>query len=899
MSLDVADSQTKATQRQDLRGVVYALSGTVLSRVSGVPDASVRWATDNVLAANGPAGGDDWEPYMLLPTALEDELGDARGTPGNLKPYPIVVRNLAFQHKESMLAAMVDDDYTWEGSEATLWVAYLQPGQTVADLSSADWSVLRSRGVFGAPNDMRQDAVTLPLFSRDIKRRDKMTLRRATRDDFPEIFPADEGRIIPVVVGKSDTRTRMLRTNAGVFGRAAVARTTDDAAQGIQVDPAPFTQEQWQAAVSGGATFVLQDSNQEIVFDGINIGTGGDNTITLFVTFPAVISGAIPRGGLIHEKKSEYRFTAANQDVTSGLTGGDGISQYNLAFELFDGSVVSETDTAAWTLERVVDPDGINGYRTDFVTNELPVVILFEDSVGVSGTVAVTTEEVDQQPEFTTTNSQQLSDKKNFPTSAVGTAGVTNASNATDGNEDTGASVPDGDTLSVSFGNAPSPFANGDTTSSTLWVHCQGSFLFRQGSAGSTIGTLSAVSKGTFRFVLVSPADYDQTVDCVGQPGSGGVVYDLWWEHDLSTTITLTRSQDTSINVDITTDLPDLTTQMEPVRALLWQPTDFQGLFGESGGNPWRDAPKVGWVQPIPAQLADMQRWLLEDGDPTYANYIDVGNYGEAATRYGPGNLQVSGMAFVLQDEITWPELEAQLAPQLMAHLYYGPEGHRLVPILTPEEYANLGGSQDFRLPGTPASNASVSRGSPLMDRGGLGAVVNEAKVVWERDWLLTDQIESYQRTEVAVNADSQNVYGPKVEDPLRLFAFTTKGLGHTAHVANVASLYANRDAFGVTRFVFETGHRAFSRTQGDIVRVAFAVDDGVFRNVLCEVENIRVSPINGERRVITCRTVAAPIFGLTFNLTWDDLYTDDLDTWTDRITGVFDRWEQYWGTAP
>ncbi len=908
MSLTIDESQTQATQRQDLRGVIYALSGTILSRVTGVPDAEVRWSTRNILPENGPLGptdGQNWEPYILLPAFLEDELGNGRGQPPALRPYPMSVRNLAFQHKESILAALVDDDYTWEGSNASLWVTYLKPGQEPTDLVSGDWTPLRLRGILGAPSDMRQDAVTLPLFNRDLRRRDKLNLRRATREDFPNIFPDDEGRIIPVVVGKPDTRARTLRTDAGIFGRAAEALTVDDARQTIEVERGSFTDDQWQTAVLGGATFVLHDSDVELVFDGIDLGTGAgtaDGNVTLKVNFPKVISGAIPRGGLIHEKRSEYSFTVANQGITSGLAGSDQMDQYSLAFELFDGSVVSESAVVLagrWDIRDVADSKGINGARTEVFTDELPAVIVFDGSQGVSGTVSVTQDDVTQQPEFSTSSTENATGLKNFGTGAAGTAGVTNPTNAIDGNQDNGAGVPNGDTLSVTFNSAPGNFDDDDTVASTLWVIATGNFLFRAGSTGPTLGTLTGASKGQYRFTQSTARDFNQTVQAVGQSPTGGSVYDLYWEHDLSTTVTLTRTQDTEILVDITTDLPDLTTQIEPIRSVLWQPSDFQGLFGKVAGNPWRDGTKVGWVQPIVAQLADIQRWLLEDESPQYARYIDVESYNSADIRYGPGvgNLAVSGLSFVLQDQISWPQLEAQLGEQLMAHVYYGPRGHTLVPILLPEQYQELGGVQDFRLPGVPGSNASVSRGSPLMERGGLGNVVNNAKLLWQRDWLQTNQPESYQRTTFSQASGSVDVYGEKVEDPRLFYAFTTEGLGHETYMDAAALLYSNRDAFGVTRFTFETGHRAYPRTQGDIIRIVFAVDENVFRNVLCEVESLRNSPINGEHRIISCRTVAAPVKGLTFGEIWTDIFTQDADTWTDRITGVFDRWEQYWGT--
>jgi hypothetical protein len=112
--------------------------------------------------------------------------------------------------------------------------------------------------------------------------------------------------------------------------------------------------------------------------------------------------------------------------------------------------------------------------------------------------------------------------------------------------------------------------------------------------------------------------------------------------------------------------------------------------------------------------------------------------------------------------------------------------------------------------------------------------------------------------------------------------------------VSGVAQFMADRFAFAQTRFRFRTAWIAHGLDRGSLVRVAYRVGDGLYRNVRCEVEDIGVVPTAADQVDLVCRAVAEPKRGFVAAFTWSDVFAVD-DGWSTRITSTIDRWEQYW----
>ena len=118
------------------------------------------------------------------------------------------------------------------------------------------------------------------------------------------------------------------------------------------------------------------------------------------------------------------------------------------------------------------------------------------------------------------------------------------------------------------------------------------------------------------------------------------------------------------------------------------------------------------------------------------------------------------------------------------------------------------------------------------------------------------------------------------------------------AHAEVIAQFLADRYAAGATRFTFDTAGEVVGVQRGDIVRVAYATASNprVYRNSMCEVELVKQIPNAVNRYTITCRSIGTPQRGLTTSYIWTDLYVLDSDSWADRISNDFDRWEQHFG---
>lgn len=921
MGLTITSGQTDATQRRTCAGVVYALSGTLLSRVSGLPPVEIRWA--NRSFSGGPTG-DHYEAYLTLPSKLEGELPFRLGESAPLHVFDLPVRNLPFQHSESIFTAIVDEDYAWEGSTATLYVGYLDEEQGPGDLAAADWTSLRLRGQFGAPKNVAQDGFVLPLLSRDTLRRQKLRFPIAGRDTFPNVAPADEGRVIPVVVGAPNEWVPMLRIDAGIYGLTT------------------------EATVSGttNSFFIESDFDnvddligEEVYFytvDAVLTVTGVDDLRDQVeeapwrVHFASTVNFNVPAGALIQQRKTKYSFLPALNGVIgieSGPSQWGGIE--GVAFELFDGRIVPfrllRGVANNFSIISNTGPELEKAYFGSFTTfdildTEQPPAFVPRLNLP-SAAVEVTSDDVDvtTQPEFALDVTTVEATKPNVPD------GPGFASAAFDGNDQTGYSVAGNASVTFTFPDVTGGvFSNGDTIRSTLRFTSQGTFTVTD--ASMTTFANVAGSKGSYTITPGSPSNFNQSVRFAAGP-FGGIVFELSWEHELQATNDIQRTADTAVDADIAVESAnDPGNQMFPIKRVVYRPDNtFTGGSAPTqlfGNGPWREIKGTFPFERVPTNPADvfanLQRCFVEnttsgggvDHLPTivsaqHAGYVNLASYEAAALRYRSENLRLN---FAITEQISWPEIEKQLALQCRSHAFFGPQGHELIYI---EDAATLEATTpeaEFRLPGVPNPNASVAAGQPVMERTSPADVVNRVDVYYQRRWLFPKSDppdQRYAKSTFKGNAESQEVFGRlyDTQGPITAWGISeasriVAGDSYSAsgQAADLGNFYTERFAFARTRFVFETAWNAFSVSQGSVVTVVFASADGVYRNVVCEVEDVKVSPINADRRVLTCRSLASPRKGLTVGYVWTDVWDTTGLVWPDRITGSRDRWEHYFG---
>ncbi len=930
MSLDITSGQEDATRRRTLYGAVYALSGTLLSRVNGLPDAPIRWATRSF--SGGPSG-DLYEEYIALPDGIEEELPFKLGDFSPQHPIDIPIRNLPFRFSDSLLAAIVDEEYAWEGSEATLYVGYLKPEQRPEDLAPSDWTSIRKLGQFGSPQNVQQDGFRLPLFSRDSLRRQTLNFWKATKDVWPNLDPLDEGRVVPVIIGAPDSWVRSIRSNAGVYG-LTTGSTTSGTTSGLEIQSS-FTAAQL-SGLSGRQVYVHRLDKLRTVAQVVT-DTNAGGVATLF--FSANLDFNIPQGALVQERLPYYEFvlcaqTLPNQSL-SALSGiYDPSATVSYAFETIDGRVIPFTDLlisginefmffgvyehfeAPFSRDVLTAGSGVYFAFRLYDFNETPIGITVPALVPrlnlppTGGDVDIT---IDTQPEFTPSVNVIQATKQNFPTGPGG------ASAAFDGSENTGFSLGAFGSVTFTFPSVPGgTFDNNDTIRSILKVTSQGDILFFSGVTEFFHPT--SASKDSYTILQATPRAFNQSITATAQTAGGGIVYEISWEHELETDLTIDRSTDVAASGGVITP-EDIGFDMVPIKGVLCKlASSFAGedSFAQS---PWRGGTLTGILQPsysrrcLPTSVfANLQKKYLEDGgnfsatSGDYTAFIDAASYDQAEAEYVSRNIRLN---FAITEPLEWPDLERELAKQSRSHAFYGPNGHQLIVIPDTSEAEQATEEAYFRLPGTPNPNVTQPTGSPLIERTSPSDIINVTEVHWGRQYHIpTQRADASERYLFLINgehAGSRAIFGDRydTDGPIEAWAISNiltlaTSLSPTysgeEHAQDLADFIADRQAFARTRFSFETAWQDFGLTQGSVIRVAFAAAPNVFRNVACEVEDIRVSPINSERRVITARSIGAPQRGLVPALIWTDLFTETDDTWAERFTNIRDRWQQYFG---
>jgi hypothetical protein len=206
---------------------------------------------------------------------------------------------------------------------------------------------------------------------------------------------------------------------------------------------------------------------------------------------------------------------------------------------------------------------------------------------------------------------------------------------------------------------------------------------------------------------------------------------------------------------------------------------------------------------------------------------------------------------------------------------------------------------QEFRLAGIPGAN-TVRAGRALMERLGVSEIANAALARFNPDYVEGGE---FRDNKEATNAESVALFG-EVRDPrtgdYQLWAHspyrTHPTYSAAASVLGIMQHYADRGAFAVTRFNFDTGWLAHGLDRGSPVRVSYEVAPGEYRNVVCEVEEVGVSPLNSGRFTLRCRAMSLPQLGLAA-VTWADVFTSDTDAWTSEL-GPTDTWADRWSVS-
>lgn len=908
MSLTVTSGQEDATRRRSLFGVVYLLSGTLKAVSGGAADLPFRWAN---LTFSGALG--EFEHMLTLPSSIQRELAPDLGSPAPIHPVTVPVRNRELVSGDTLVAMLVDGRYSFEGSPADLRVAYLKPGQHPSELAADDFTYVVRAGTLAEPQSIGLDGFVLPLLPKAADRQRTLPASRAypvsalsgatsgVKFALPDaqLDPRDDGRAVPLVIGTPGEWLPAVRmtgaygfTTASFPSGATSITVTNEAVSRLS------GADTWAEALAG-TCFIHRTSTHSVTSAAVS----GD-AVTL--TVPAGLQYDVPQGAVVQAAdggvSGRYLASANYINLFSG--------EVEAAWELADGRIIPATLSGSGLFWRLglegfgSEPYGrVPGYLqarviTDW-TQHPEAFWPTEPEVVSGGTAAAVTQQPVHSTTTSTTSKERLTDKANFPSGGSGSGN----SAARDGNEDTGVSLPAGTSIALTFNDAPSPFANGDTTGSVLYVVAQGTIQFDSGT-GTIFGNIGGVSKGQYRFVQTAARNFNQQVRCVGQ-GGGGVVYEVWWEHDLERSITLTSDTQRDADVAVTGGggTPKLPPKLLPARRLVYRvrATRDNAVLSKmdrastvSGGaataNPYAvTGPGLGGPTPYPSTVfAGLLGYFFDE----VSGELNLAGYDAAHSSYVSKGLRLN---FALLEDVGWQELEAALALQSRSHAFQSVSGHELVFINSVSGLAALVPARTFRLPGTPTPNVvQSSRG--LLERTSFDAVVNTVDVEWHPEFLNPGRFSKRHR---AQNAASRAALGERLrpDGPFRFFAHSQPSapVVYSAGpvVADVADFIAERLALGRVRFQFDTGWSAYGLDRGSIVAVVFPVNStGALRQVQCEVEDISVSPINSERWSLTCKSVAPPqVVQTDAVITWLDLFTFATDAWVSAFETAGEPW--------
>lgn len=968
----ISPDQTNATQRHDLEGAVYVLSGTLKGRRAGVADQAFRWST---LTFSGAAIG-QVEAYIGPPATITRSQKFLPGEGGDMPAIRVPIRNLPFASGASLLTLIDDGVYAWEDSEASLRVAYLRPGQVASGLTAADFAFLIQDGFLGPPEEIDLDGFQVPLYSRGAMR--NRAFRQPINNLAGDVLNAlsgamlkrDLGAIIPMVVGRPNTWYRPPTWESGVRGLTISAHSAGDkivtfsleTEGGTRFTDAVTGQRLTQlygtgvitlfgSPISGDVLFIhRQQPVYQIVPSGVvwNVSSG-----IVQVQLVSGLAADVPKGALVIEDVRYRRALSLNgfhNFAYSWIIAGHpmfdsaneiGMLSGNVGWLFPDGSV-KVADPNVWRFElrqQAISGNSVQGFPNshfpDGTPNSWTVQLLelrfgidtgvgshaadqFRDDVGThpSTTPPVFFDTdfdatiVKQQPAFTST---QTLTKINYPTGGTGT----NNALIRDGAVETGITLADSEVVTVTFNDAPAPFANGDTIESHLFIWAEGALLITDASGGTTFATIAQQgSVVLYRFTQSTPRAFNATIRMVGQAG-GATIAEVWWEHTLSAAVQNTRTADVLIGgssnpasgvvlgapleqaeLVIRVNTGNGNDQLGRTYATRASGASLIGRFRVNDTtDPQFDITDPNWITFPPPVLLALQSYYL---GPRFGSFLDVnsGSYQTAQERYTADNTR---LGFVLNRKLeSWSDLEQQFGLQTRSHVYYGPSGHEIVYQESASGFSASGVIQEFRLPGVPGANCMKASQRSLLERTRVDEIVNQALILWDEELVFR----AFQKSTSARNQESINLFGTR-DDPRGRLEFWAhapfpENSGYTAEgvVSGIADFYAGRGAFSLTRFSIATAWVAHGVERGSPVRVVYQVaidqdDDVAFRNVTCEVEEIRIEPGANEGFFLTLRATETPARGLPA-FTWIDRFDDESDLWTDEIA-FNDLWRDRW----
>lgn len=885
--LELTADQTLASQRHDLRGAIYVLSGTLPGRAAGVADLAFRWST---LTFSGALG--DCEAYILKPRDIERGQQFLPGDGSSNRPAHVPLRNLPLGDSPSAVAAIDDGKYSWENATVSLRVGYLKPGQDAEDLAEADWTFLIKEGFFGAPQDVSVDGMVLPVFSRGAKR--NQVFRQPLMPTANEVGACDKkflGSPLPLLIGKPNGWIRVPGADLGVRGflvsgyDAGATQVTfqliTDGQDRLNRTTEPsdifFTANEIHAgkAISGNVLMIHRRLPLYQIKGAETVYSQASGTVT--VTLESGLAADVPRGGFVQEHKS---FAYGDDEGGPGptlwrdraftwiLTGGRGFHTVaqdgspdgwsddlkgNMGWLFPDGSIkAAGDDEYGWVIETVSETDRsplrsitrlkLQQVSTSGAYNDPRIPVYFDPNV--AGDVSIV-----DQPQFTST--ERADSILNYPTGGTGTDNA----NARDGSEETAASLGVGDEITLTFNSAPSPFADDDTTASVLHVVTQGNIDFKNNAETVTFGSSNGAggTNRAFRFTQGTARDFDETVKCVGAGGSGGSVVEVWWEHSLSKTVTNTRTQDVTLNTagevsglgevmqyaDLVMRVPstkgNVAGKMRDDTLLgdfddTWRVEDTEDTNSEIGnasgnvGSASADKHNK-YVIPLPTSvMATLQSWFL---GPTEGapGLINSGAYELAQQRFRADDVRLN--FYLTGGEFqSWDQVETEVAQQSRSHIYYGPSGHEIVYMETASGFTQSGIVREFRLPGTPGVN--TLQNGPLLERSTVTEIVNTIQSRFDRDYINGGLRSEIRRTA----ADSVALFGER-QDPR--WAAGLDLWMHAAYeehpsylvsgvVSGILNFYVDREKFAKTRFSFNASFPTHGVERGSPVRVVYEV---------------------------------------------------------------------------
>jgi hypothetical protein len=706
--------------------------------------------------------------------------------PGDVPPLhtiSVLVRNLPFHASESLLTAIMDGTWSWEGTDATLYAAFQRKGQTAAEIPQGDWFTLRLNGQLGGPQNASLDGFTLPLVSREQVRRQQIKVREVTSGDFPNADPREYGKVLATAYGKPASWIRARRTNAGMFGL-----TSESVVSGIQTTVNVSNDAGFDLSLLSGQTIYLHRADYTATVTGVSPSSGTALTAIVELGLDEIIDINIPQGAVIQQKlTSDYHFALLNQDLPSGASG-----VVAVGMELLDGTIVP-INPSVWEISEVSDSNGkgilgypdLNKKRTDIKildSEQPPVVIPRLNLPSDAGAEVVQQPEasVTQQPDFATSQTMQAT-KDNWPTGPLAKQA------AFDGNKNTSIAIPVGDGVLFTFPSVTGGFSNSDTTVSTLKFTSSGKGTITNG--GITTFANVTGSKGDYTIHLGSPEDFNQSVLFLADNDGAGVqVFEIQWTHELSAAISLTRTDDTNLATSdvVLSSAGEVGYDMMAIKSLV---------------------AKVEVLTPSTDSLPnnvfeDIQMRFLEEASGEKDLWRNASNYATAQQRYIDEGISLN---FVVDRQFTWTELEADLALASRSYAFYGPEGHELHYMEGADTLESLTPVATFNLPGTPNPNAAQSPGAPLMERTPLSQLVNTVRVYHTRDWIQPrgqDLEERYQGFVEASNTQARARFGRRIDGDAPIMAWPISRASYVGEYSATVPQGTNYSVY------FQTGYQ-------------------------------------------------------------------------------------------